>query len=342
MENKNETVDQNVFEEVLEQDSQAIEAFLEKIYSKSVPPPQTPTKNDLNFWKIAGLESSLFVLSAIGAAILSAVRTGGLFFVIEVKLIEKFLLPASLGNIFGFASMGAALLAFEGFILAFGLNAGKQSNRMKVSGIGLGISLITIAAAGLFSSFSIVAIDSSTELTMDIALALITGVASALVAFYSSENLGFIFNHVITRRNQILEEHQQAFRKWRDQGVNSYIRSHYNFRNKRSQQVYGDRFQYFGNEVKKETHPSPIQNFEHKRKQNDIIKEWIGKHIQEKGKWPTQAEVQNAVGGSPTNAYYGMLSFVYENEDYLRENFIVDETKMEDYIKSYRKWKKIE
>jgi hypothetical protein len=235
-----EEVNDNVYESILSQDGEAIEAYLKNIYRKSVPEPEAPTSDDLSFWKIAGLESSMFVLSAIGAAILSAIRTGGLFYILEIKLIEKFEIDPLFGNIFGVISMITALLAFEGFLLAFGLTRGKESGRLEVSRVGMVLSLITIVGAGVFSSFSIVSVTDGFQSFMNILLALITGSASAFIAFYAAENLGFILNHVTAKKNEILSDHQEAYMNWREDAVSAYLKSHYNIRHKKSANIYNN------------------------------------------------------------------------------------------------------
>jgi hypothetical protein len=237
--NMTEQEERNFYEEVLQKDGQAIEAYIEEVYSRSAPPPEPPNGDELSFWKIAGLESSLFVLSGVGAAILSAIRTGGLFYILEVLLIEKFGLNSTLGAGFGFVSMISALFAFEGFLLAYGLRKGKESGKINVSRTGLGISLVTVISAGVFSSFSIVNVTTGWQLLMNILLAIITGGASALIAFYASENLGFILNHVTSKKNEILSTHQKDYTRWREGAVGAYLNSAYNIRLKRSNKIYG-------------------------------------------------------------------------------------------------------
>jgi len=232
--------EENFYNEVLENDGQAIEAYLENVFSKSVPPPEPPSREDLSFWNIAGLESSLFTLSAIGAAILSAIRTGGLFYILEVLLIASFNIDNRIGSFFGWTSMITALLAFEGFLLAYGLTEGRKSGKQEVSKHGLWISMITVVAVGIFSSFSIVSVTSEVQTGMNIFLALITGGASAFVAFFSTKNLGYILNHVRAEKNRIEAEHRNAFIEWRQEGVDAYLSSKYNIRLKRSQKIYNE------------------------------------------------------------------------------------------------------
>ena len=232
-----ENTDKINFDDILSQDAEAIEAFLKNFYSKSVPPPQQPTKEDLSFWRIAGLQSSMFSLAAFGGIILSAIRTGGIFYIIELALVEKFNLGV-IGTILAFISMIAALGAFELFVLAFGIDRGMKSERLTVSGWGVGIALVTIVCASIFSSFSIVNLSDSLSEGFDIIMSLVSGFASAAVVYYSSENLGFVVNSVSRVRNEKLSAHASAFKNWRQNGVSQYLDSIYNIRHKRSSKVY--------------------------------------------------------------------------------------------------------
>lgn len=220
MANNNVTIEQ--YAKYIEEEAERTETYLRLIWAKKVNEPVPPTKEELSFWKIAGLESSLFVTSGIGSAILSAIRTGGLFWLLEELLFKKFEALAWASGIFGFLSMVAALMAFEGFLLAYGLTKGKESGKMEVSTTGLWISLITVMAAGIFSSFSIVQVSDGWQAFMNIVLALITGGASALVAYFSSENLGFIMNHIAAKKQEIQDAHTKAVLHWREQGIKSY------------------------------------------------------------------------------------------------------------------------
>lgn len=219
---QNNDVSIEQYAKYIEEEEHRQELYLTKVFAKKVSEPVPPTKEELSFWRIAGLESSLFVMSGIGSAILSAIRTGGLFWLLEELLFKKFEALAWASGLFGFASMVAALMAFEGFLLAYGLTKGKESGKMEVSTTGLWISLVTVMAAGIFSSFSIVNVSDGWQSFMNIILALITGGASALVAYFSSENLGFIMNHINARKQEIQDAHTKAVLHWREQGIKSY------------------------------------------------------------------------------------------------------------------------
>lgn len=250
MENENNDLDKPTkidFDSIISEDADAIEAFLKNFYSKSVPPPSQPTKKELSFWEIAGLQSSMFSLAAVGGIVLSAIRTGGIFYIIELALVDKFNLGI-VGKVLAFISMFAALGAFELFVLAYGIDKGMKSNKLKVSGWGIATAMLTIIFASVFSSFSIVDdVPKDVSLWMDIIMSLVSGFASALVVYFSSENLGFVVSSVTVVRNDKLKKHGDAFAVWRKNGVDQYLESAYNIRKKKSEKIYGS----------KDTPPSP-------------------------------------------------------------------------------------
>ena len=224
-------------ESILESHGEALEAYLKNIYSKEVSPPQKPDKTELSFWRIAGLQSSLFALSAFSGMILSAIRTGGVFFLIEDSLVKEFNMGV-LGTWLSFISMIAALGTFELFVLAYGLVKGMKSGKLEVSGLGVGIAMTTIIFASIFSSFSIVDVGSTTSLWFDIIMALVSALGSSLVVFFSSENLGFVVNSVSSVRNEKMRIHGDDYSLWRENGVKSYYNSIYNIQKAKSKRVY--------------------------------------------------------------------------------------------------------
>lgn len=224
-------------ESVLETHGEALESYLKNIYSKEVSPPQKPDKAELSFWRIAGLQSSLFALSAVSGMVLSAIRTGGVFFLIEDSLVKEFQMGV-LGTWLSFISMIAALGTFELFVLAYGLVKGMKSGKLEVSGLGVGIAMTTIIFASIFSSFSIVDVGDTASLWFDIIMALVSALGSSLVVFFSSENLGFVVNSVTSVRNEKMKTHGDAYSQWRKDGAESYYSSIYNIQKAKSKKVY--------------------------------------------------------------------------------------------------------
>lgn len=307
--------ERNIYEEELRKDNEAFEAYLNNIYKKDVPRPEPPTPEELSFWRLAGLESSLFVMSAIGSALLSAIRTGGLFWLLEELLFQKFGLDdqfSFLGSILGFGSMIFALMAFEGFLLGYGLTKGRESGKMEVSKTGLIVSLVTVISAGIFSSFSIVNVTEGFQAFMNILLALITGGASALVAFYSSENLGFILNNVSSKKNEKLSEHREADRRWREDARDSYVSSHYNIRHKKSDRVYGSNTQ--STQSNQETSKSnQKQEPQKKLSKFDVAYNFISEYYAQNKNLPTNKYVSENGDVALGTAYSALQKFTIDN-----------------------------
>ncbi len=320
-----ETIEQNVYEEELVKDNKAIESYLRNIYSESAPRPTPPTEDDLSFWKIAGLESSLFVLSGIGAAVLSAIRTGGLFWLLEELLFNKFGVLKSLGGLFGFISMISALLAFEGFLLGYGLSRGRKSGKMEVSQTGLIVSMVTVISAGIFSSFSIVTVTENWQAIMNVALALITGGASALVAFYSSENLGYILNHVSAKKTEILSNHQANYTHWREGGLKAYFKSHYNIRHKNSDKVYGGNQQQNAPIIASPVSTAPMK----KKSKVELGFDFVSRYYLENGTLPTNKVVSDGAGVAIGSAFTAIQNFIVLNEGELLSKKVISQEQVE-------------
>ncbi len=296
------------------------EAYLNHKWAKTSPEPLPPTADELSFWKIAGLESSLFVVSAIGSAILSAIRTGGLFWLLEELLFQKFEALSWASGIFGFASMVAALMAFEGFLLAYGLTKGKESGKMEVSRTGLIVSLVTVMAAGIFSSFSIVTVSDGWQAFMNILLALITGGASAMVAYFSSENLGFILNHINAKRQEVQDQHQKNAIHWREQGIKSY--------NTARKMLIANASSY--GQVNQST-PTPqpeVKQEEQKLSKTETANSWISEYVNKNNTLPTNQKVSDALSVAIGTAHTRLNQYIFDNQQELLSKGIVSQEKV--------------
>lgn len=322
------------YDEVMQNDAEAIEAFIKNIYVKSVPEPPRPTKDDLSFWKIAGLESSMFVMSAIGAAVLSSIRTGGLFFLLEVALIAAFNLPETLGNTFGATAMIASLFAFEFFILAFGLKRGRELGKLTVSWWGMGTAMLTIVAASIFSSFTIVSLSVEQENAMNLVMAIISAVGSSMVGFFSTENLGFILNNVTAKRNEIITNHQTAFKAWRDEAVETYFASAYNIRHKRSEKIYGNGSKQQVNQPQNQQQEesdfeASVPQKNKKKSKVDIGYDFVKAFYKKSKRLPTNREIETGTGISVGSAFTALSLFIVENEEELVKKQIVSDKQLD-------------
>ena len=143
---------------VFQEYTDGAEEYIETVYSLRVPPPTPPTEEELSFWNIVGIKSTLFTLSAFGAVVFSAIRTGGYFYLVEQVLLSHYGISSTVTNILSFLAFVTALLAFEGYALADGFSKGEQLDDTKEFEIGFWSSLITIGLVGIFSGLSIVEI----------------------------------------------------------------------------------------------------------------------------------------------------------------------------------------
>lgn len=200
-----------------------MELYIEDIYSKKVPEPVAPTKKQLSFWSIAGIEATLFTVAGFGIAIYSAIRTGGLFYIMETLLLRKFQLPQIVSDVFSLSAMITSLGAFELFVLADGFSKGREQIGLKRSNVGLFASLGVIVIAGMFTGLGLIPnLDPIIEITFYTAIAIGTAFAGGLVALYSGQNIGFTFAKVESERARLISEHQGLYKTWRDGAIEAY------------------------------------------------------------------------------------------------------------------------
>jgi hypothetical protein len=203
-----------------ETERQAIEIYLKETYSNRVPEPLPPTKEDLSFWKIAGVEATLLSISAIGAVLFSAVRTGQLFFLIESKLLSD--LNPVIASIFSFAAMFLALFAFEGYLLAVSFYKGRRLKAVKISNWGIFLSMTVIIMAGIFSGLPLVNLPENILILFNASLAIVTAFAAGFIVYLVGENIGFAFSQVETTREGAKEKHMISYQHWREAGIKAY------------------------------------------------------------------------------------------------------------------------
>lgn len=235
---------QNLYWEETENDGQALEAFLKNIYSKTNPfLYKYPILKDLNFWKFSGVKTSIFVSQAIGATILSGVRTGGLFFIIELKLLEKFGFTGFWANILGFIVMIAALFAFEGFLLGRGFSDGEKAEKINESLLGLWISTIVVVGGGIFSGLGITKIPENIDIWINTIIAIVTGCGSAGMTFFGAENISFALNKFSKKKEELEKKfetdeinYNELLSIWQQEGAEEFHKSKYN--NRRKDSIY--------------------------------------------------------------------------------------------------------
>lgn len=323
MTNQNITTEQ--YQEYLQQESDKIKAYEDWYSEHKVPKPLPPTDDEMSFFNIAGLEASIFVASGLGAAILSAIRTGGLFFLMEVLLIEKYKLNPFLGFGLGAIAALASLLTFEGSLVAVGLIKGRESGKIKVSMLVVILSLTTVILASIFSSFSVVDIDKSVSLWMNIILAVITGLASPTATYLLFENVGFVRNFVTSEREKMISTFKEKLEEW-DQGM----LSSYNASRKTIVNRVGDNYvpQSQGQEQKKEESQKKPSKFE-------IAYNFIVDYYSQYENIPTNKIVSDSASVALGTAFSAIQKFVIDNAQTLLNAGKITQKDLEDTNKKY-------
>jgi hypothetical protein len=199
-----------------------IEDYINKNYKARVPEPPTPTAEDLSFRKIVGIESLLFTSSGLGAVVFSAIRTGGYFYIVERQLLSKFNIPGIIIEILSWMALVSTLFAFEGLLLATGFAKGKNQSNTKVSNIGIVSAFVAIVVIGILSGLGIVKMQTNIESGLNLLAALITSISAAIISFFGGENIGYTFSLYDTKKADLLREHEDRYRMWREGAVRSF------------------------------------------------------------------------------------------------------------------------
>ncbi len=301
------------YQEYLEKESAKLEAHKEWFAKHKIPKPKSPTVEELKFWNIAGLEASIFVASGLGAALLSAIRTSGVFFLMEILLVEKYGLDQFWGYVLGGVAAFASLLTFEGSLIGSGLIKGRESGKVKVSGFIVGLSLLTVVIASIFSSFTIVQLSDRADLIMTITLAIITGLSSPIASYILFENVGFLRNFVKNTRIQMNDEFMVESKKWDDAVLSSYNSS----RNTIVSRI-GDN--YISSIQDEDSH---YEEQPKKKTKVEIAYEFVKEYYFQNKAIPTNQVVSDGTDVSIGTCYEAINNFIIQNEFELIENKIL-------------------
>lgn len=325
----------NIYESDVEfefskKEAKAIDDYIKDIYSKKVKEPE---RGDLSFWKIAGIEASIFLLVALGVIVFSSIRTGGLFFILESLLLQKFNINETIKNGFSFVDMVASLMAFELFVAGVGFARGKANTDVKISRLGEYASLTVIVLAGVFSGIGLIKIDSNIETWFYIVIALSTALAGGIVAIASGENIGYTFSKVSSERKRIIDEHREEHQRWLDGAIKAYNTSHYNLASKRSAEFFNSikaRAESSQNERSLNNSEQTVQNELNVHKsisKLEIVYQSIEQFVQKYNRMPTTDELVNA-GASRAYASLAMNQFTVNNADKLIKGGVVNQERV--------------
>ncbi len=337
---------QNLYWEETENDGQALEAFLKNIYSKTNPfLYKYPILKELNFWKFSGLKTSIFVSQAIGATVLSGVRTGGLFFIIELKLLEKFGFTGIGANILGFIVMIAALFAFEGFLLGRGFSDGEKAEKINESLLGLWISTIVVVGGGIFSGLGITKVDPIIDIWINTIIAVVTGCGAAGMTFFGAENISYAINKYSKKKEEIeskFEKDEINYNEllviWQQEGAEEFHKSKYN--NRRKDSIYSRGVQTgVQSEQKIEQPVQPVFVVEKPLPIYEQIKIAIEKYVSENHVLPPVNKFSDENNFSKAYVSTSLNEYIFKNQKWLLNEGLVDSDRVQKAKNSVEKVK---
>jgi len=266
-----------------------------------------------------------YSLAALCGVVLSAIRTGGLFFILETLLLKKYGIDPIVSNIISALAAIMALGTFELYLVFDGYSKGKKKNQITSSRIGMIVSFAVILVAGLFSSFILVdTIPKDWQTVIDIVVAIITGCGAGVITYFGGENIGFSFTDFENKKKKIFSDYQDEYLAWRESAVKSYKTSQFNFHRKGGS-----------------TFAPPVQipvQFEQKFEQGvqnqlnngkkiplyEKIRQSIEQYVNEKMILPNVNEFALANGFTKAYVSIGLNEYIYKNRVWLLENNITN------------------
>jgi len=285
---------------------EAAELYIRETYSFRVPEPIPPSKEDLSFWKIAGIDATLLAIAAIGAVLFSSIRTGQMFYIIETLLLNEFSLSPLIVQIFSMSAMITSLLAFEGYLAGVGFYKGRHMEDVKISNVGIVLAMLVIIIAGIFSGFGLITLSGELDIIFKTSIAVLTAFAAGLIVYFSGENIGHAFTRVEIERERMLEKHMEEYQNWREHGLKSWNTTKTRSGKKTEQGVQSS--------VQK-----GVQVEQHESKTEHAYKE-IEHFLNENGKLPSVRELSDSLGVSVGTAHAALKEFKERNAELITEN----------------------
>jgi hypothetical protein len=279
---------------------EAAELYITKTYSFRVPEPLPPTKEDLSFWKIAGIDATLLAIAAIGAVLFSSLRTGQMFYIIETLLLQQFSLSPIVINVFSFTAMLTSLLAFEGYLAGVGFYKGRHLQNVKISNLGILLTLSVIIVAGIFSGFGLITLAGDWDIIFKTSIAVLTAFAAGFIVYLSGENMGYAFSQVDVAREEMKRKHMEEYQNWREHAIKSFNTSKMRSGRKAIEQPVQMDVQ---KSVQNEQNESKVEQGYHE----------IEQYLLNNKKLPTVRDLSNILGISVGTAYNALKEYKERN-----------------------------
>jgi len=189
-------------------------ANYEKIYASTHPYPDKP-KID-SFWKSMGFEALAFYFSAIGAVVLAAIRTGGIFMATEQMIMRNLAATNWFTGLFPVVTMISALSAFELSLFAIGMRKGREKGSLNTSFWSIGTAFTVSILAGAISSLPLVGVGTTSGAGLYLSWLLVVAMAAGapIAAYYGAENIGVLYNVYDRRVFDVTEEYKKSMAQW--------------------------------------------------------------------------------------------------------------------------------
>lgn len=309
-----------------------IEDYIHNVYGKRVKPPREPeplTRKDMSFWKLVGVEASLYGGSGIAAIIFSAFRTGTLFYVVESLLLSEFGIGSVITNTVSLALAAIGLFAFEGYLAADGFSKGKNAEDVKASKVATYMAGAVILAGGVFSSMSLISdLIVNIKIWVYLIISIVMAVAGTVIVFYSGANIGFVVLSFDKKKKALVRDFDTRYSRWdkandawREKAVGTFWQSRQGRAFKKGSAIVQNEHQ---NEQAVQEGVQDSFTAVSKLTKAEQAFNWVEAFVHTTEQIPTVSQVVEQGGFKKTMASYAINDFICDNADALISDRLVD------------------
>lgn len=152
-------------ERAAELDGLRLKKFREQLFEPTNPFPEAPQlaeysweefdETGTSFLEERGVEAFVNLLATVGGIVFSAIRTAGIYYIAETKLLETYGMSINAQRIWSFLAAASAIAIIEGVMAGWGWIHGKNSNKTNTSWAPVWLAGTIAALAGVLPTFEL-------------------------------------------------------------------------------------------------------------------------------------------------------------------------------------------
>lgn len=207
-------------------EAEQLALYADQVFAKTHPKPIPPVLTEYSIvpyeWKEfdmknvtflneRGVEAAVNAIATVGGIVFSAIRTAGIFAIMELKLLASYSIQPATQNWLGFISGVSVIAVVEGVLVGLGWVRGRNSGKTNTSWAPLILAASIGAVAGVLPAFELLPESTGTTWWYNfvlIALTILSGPGIAFLLIVVTENFGHLYNNWIEDVNDRIAAHK--------------------------------------------------------------------------------------------------------------------------------------